>query len=392
VSRTDVSARRDEEIIVPAVNPDLLEILNGDRFVDLTINTPNLFNVEFGALVYVGSDSLWFNSKVGFTADTVEREGELWDLAMASDDVLLIPDLVADSRFGAPLEIGGAVARFVATIAIHGPDGSRIGVYCIARAEPQNLPESDIAVFLGIRDWIDKEIAAQKALNQMAEMQHALLPRTAPSIAGYEFAGACVAARGVGGDFYDWYPVEGGAAFTLADVMGKGLAAGLLAATVRATIRSASREEEPVTAVNRTAETLALDLNDMNFFVTVLHGRLRAEDGFVSFVDAGHGLSIVIEPDGSWRRLMTKDVPLGVALDGFDRRSEQFFLTEGAMLVSFSDGVLDLFDGSMASVEAVAELATGRTPSSVVEELARRARRDAPADDVTVIAIRRQGV
>lgn len=37
----------------------------------------------------------------------------------------------------------------------------------------------------------------------------------------------------VGGDFFDFYPVEGGAIVTVAGVMGKGLGAAILAASVR---------------------------------------------------------------------------------------------------------------------------------------------------------------
>lgn len=391
MSDIDVTATRDEQIIVPSVDPGLLDILDGERFVPLAENTRNMFKVGLGALVYVGEDQLWFNSKIGFTETTTARDGVLWDLAMGSEDVFTVPDLSTDPRFGCPLTIGGVVARFVATITVHSPDGARLGVYCIASPEPYELPPSDIPLLLGVRDWIDKEIVAQRDLNQAAAMQRALLPKAPPAVAGYEFAGACVAAKGVGGDFFDWYPVEGGAAFTLADVMGKGLAAGLLAATVRATIRSASREEEPATAVDRAAETLSLDLNEVGSFVTAIHGRLRAEDGVVSFVDAGHGLSIVIEPDGTWRRIETQDSPLGVPLQGDRRISEQFKLAEGAMFIAFSDGVLEMFDGSMEAVRHVAELAAGGTALAIVEELSRRARRDAQPDDVTVLAIRRQG-
>src|SRR5207249_1848609 len=76
----------------------------------------------------------------------------------------------------------------------------------------------------------------RRQLDQAAEIQRGLLPRTTPPLQGYELAGACCPAQEVAGDFYDWTLSEDGGHLdlTVADVMGKGLGSGLVMATVRA--------------------------------------------------------------------------------------------------------------------------------------------------------------
>jgi serine phosphatase RsbU (regulator of sigma subunit) len=199
-----------------------------------------------------------------------------------------------------------------------------------------------------------------------------------------------VPAKFVGGDFFDWYPIQGGIAFTLADVMGKGVGAGIVAATVRATIRTARDEGDVELAVDRAARALAEDLREADSFVTLFHARLNAADGRLSFVDAGHGLSVIVDPDGAAHRLESGDFPLGT-VRSVGWHQQEVVLERGATLVSFSDGVLDLYDGTLASVDRVgAIVAASSTAQDVVDEIARLARSQEATDDVTVVAIRRR--
>jgi serine phosphatase RsbU (regulator of sigma subunit) len=90
----------------------------------------------------------------------------------------------------------------------------------------------------------------------------------------------------VGGDFFDWYEIDGGLGFTLGDVMGKGAGAGMIAATTRAVIRSARNSEDPATALSLTADCLTTELSEAASFATLFHARLLAEDGRILFSDA----------------------------------------------------------------------------------------------------------
>jgi sigma-B regulation protein RsbU (phosphoserine phosphatase) len=231
---------------------------------------------------------------------------------------------------------------------------------------------------------------ATEELSRAAQIQRFLLPQGAAPLPGYETAGACLPSKAVGGDFFDWYLIDDGLAFTLGDVMGKGAGAGMIAATTRAVIRSAKNSHDPVTALTLTADCFATDLGQASSFATLFHARLRAEDGRILFSDAGHGLTILIRANRTWERLSSRDLPVGLMPDT-QWESHELILNPGDMLLSFSDGILDLYDGTLASIDNVAQLALSATSAQdIVDTITAKATEESNPDDVTVLAIRRQ--
>ncbi|PVE19211.1 SpoIIE family protein phosphatase [Arthrobacter sp. Bz4] len=231
--------------------------------------------------------------------------------------------------------------------------------------------------------------ASAEELSRAAEIQGYLLPKEAALLTGYETAGACVPSKAVGGDFFDWYEIDGGLGFTLGDVMGKGAGAGMIAATTRAVIRSARNSEDPAVALSLTSDCLTTELSQAASFATIFHARLRASDGRVLFSDAGHGLTLLIRADDSWERLSSRELPVGL-LPESTWNSFEIWLGPGDMIVSLSDGVLDLYDGTLAAIDEIAQLAlTATSAKDIVETVQKLALTTNNPDDVTVLAVRR---
>ena len=231
--------------------------------------------------------------------------------------------------------------------------------------------------------------AASEELSRAAQIQKFLLPKKAAILDGYETAGACIPSKAVGGDFFDWYAIDGGLGFTLGDVMGKGAGAGMIAATTRAVIRSARNSDDPVKALALTSDCLATELSQAAAFATLFHARLRASDGRVLFSDAGHGLSLLIRGNGTWERLTSHELPVGLMPDA-TWTSQEIWLAPGDMIVSFSDGVLDLYDGTLAAIAEVAALALNADcAQGIVDAVHTLASGNSNPDDVTVLAVRR---
>ncbi|MHA7272924.1 PP2C family protein-serine/threonine phosphatase [Arthrobacter sp. TMT4-20] len=231
--------------------------------------------------------------------------------------------------------------------------------------------------------------ASADELSRAAEIQGYLLPKEAALLSGYETAGACVPSKAVGGDFFDWYEIKGGLGFTLGDVMGKGAGAGMIAATTRAVIRSARNSEDPAVALSLTSDCLTTELSQAASFATIFHARLRASDGRVLFSDAGHGLTLLIRADDSWERLSSKELPVGLLPDS-TWNSFEIWLAPGDMIVSLSDGVLDLYDGTLAAIDEIAQLAlTATSAKDIVEMVQKLALTTNNPDDVAVLAVRR---
>jgi sigma-B regulation protein RsbU (phosphoserine phosphatase) len=232
-----------------------------------------------------------------------------------------------------------------------------------------------------------RSLAAQ--LDRAAEVQRDLLPRHLPVLAGYEFAGVCVPSFAVGGDFYDWLPTPDGLGFTIADVMGKGIAAAIMTATVRAVMRSLANGTSPSDVMNATSSALAGDLDRTGTFVTVFHGHLDAQSGVVRYADAGHGLSLHVRADGTHRRLISDGLPIGI-MPGIGWTAESLTLAPGDSLVAFSDGLFDLLGGDLAVLDDVATMVhTSATCQAVVDRVTALTTRDVLPDDLTLLIIRR---
>jgi len=235
----------------------------------------------------------------------------------------------------------------------------------------------------------DRERVSEEELTRASIVQQALLPTTTVPLAGYQVAGACLPSKAVGGDFFDWYPVKEGLAFTLGDVMGKGVGAGIIAATARAVVRSAKNVPDPVAAIERTSDCFTAEMSAAASFATVFHARVRAEDHTVLYADAGHGLSALVRADGTHERLESTDLPVGVP-GAAGWRTHEILLGPGDLIVTFSDGVLDLYDGTLRAVEQVAELArASASADELVGRITALAGGQANPDDVTVVVLRR---
>ncbi|PYY39596.1 PP2C family protein-serine/threonine phosphatase [Curtobacterium sp. MCPF17_046] len=229
---------------------------------------------------------------------------------------------------------------------------------------------------------------AEAEISQAALVQRSLLPVTAVDIpAVLTVRAVCLPTRSVGGDFYDWFPITDGAAFTLGDVMGKGVGAGMIAAVVRSVLRSSVREGAPDEAVSRTATGLdvGLDAPATEQFTTCFHVHVSV-DGIARWVDAGHGLTLLLRADGSHQWLRSVDLPIGV---GTSWTTQETVLRPGDVILSVSDGVLDLFGDGLDAVDRFAEFAVADPdPDHLVERLEERGRAGHNEDDVTVLAIR----
>jgi serine phosphatase RsbU (regulator of sigma subunit) len=90
------------------------------------------------------------------------------------------------------------------------------------------------------------------------------------------------------------------------------------------------------------------------------------------------------------QRLSHNDMPLGTSF-GTSWTRHTTHLAKGDTLIAFSDGVLDLFDGTLDSLGDVADVVRYTdTAADAVAALTLMAENDADSDDVVVIAIRRE--
>jgi hypothetical protein len=359
------------------------------RFDRITVMIAEFYRVPIAAVGIVGAEAIWMKSSIGLPSTRWARDGTFTEAALDADGMLVVEDALADPRLASsPSATGSLGVRFYAAQQLRAPDGNVIGVFFVADTAPRSFDEADRARLALIGDFFAEELARETDSQRAADVARALSPQAAPHLDGYEVAGTSIPAQTVGGDVHDWFLADGDLRLTLADVMGKGVGAAILAAGVRATIRMASASHGVRGTMVRTATALVDDLASAGSFSTLFHARLELATGVLTYVDAGHGLTVVVRADGSTVRLRGRHLPLGLeAPDAWQEESVR--LEPGDTLLVFSDGLLDFFDDEEAAQAFLAEFLTLHgTPQRFIDALNERTP-VSQADDCTIIAVQR---
>ena len=153
---------------------------------------------------------------------------------------------------------------------------------------------------LNLVDDAVKNKQIQDDLRLAHEVQQAFLPQKRPSIGPYQFYSFYRATNQVGGDYFDYIPInEKQTAIIVADVVGHGVAAALLMAKVAAESRFALAASQDSAAA---VDTINKNLSGLNVdrFVTALIGILDSESHTFTFANAGH-MPPVVRKNG-WQR------------------------------------------------------------------------------------------
>lgn len=360
-----------------------------ERFDRITRLAAQLLGTESSAITLILDDRVWIKSRYGTNITDVSRRGSFSDFAIRTSEMLEVIDATKDSRFKEnPLVTGESHLRFYAGYPLKAANGEQIGTLCVFDSEPRTFNEDERSLLHELKLWVQSEMTAEEEIARAARVQRSLLPKQPLVLEGYEVAGGCAHVQVVGGDFYDWYHVSEGEAFTLADVMGKGMAAAIIAATVRAVLRAGSRNGSIINTVETATAILEADLHNTGSFVTLFHARLDVLTGAVRYVDAGHSLSMVYRKDGSKHRLTSENLPLGAGIET-TWEEHKISLEPGDALVSISDGVLDLFDGTIGGLHRVENIVRySKSAQDAVDELIEMADHSA-SDDATVLIVRR---
>jgi phosphoserine phosphatase RsbU/P len=171
-------------------------------------------------------------------------------------------------------------------------------------------------------------------------IQQALLPKNAPSIPGFTVSGLSIPVGAVGGDWYDFIPMdEGRWGLVLADVSGKGTAAALLMSATRGILRSlveaACSPGEVLTKLNR----LLVEDFPAGRFVTMVYAVLDPIKRTLIFANAGHPRPLLVTGMSVQFIDVERGIPLGLGPSDFSEVEVK--LPIGARLVFYSDGITE---------------------------------------------------
>jgi serine phosphatase RsbU (regulator of sigma subunit)/catechol 2,3-dioxygenase-like lactoylglutathione lyase family enzyme len=177
------------------------------------------------------------------------------------------------------------------------------------------------------------------------EVQARLFPQILPSIGTLEFAGMCIQARQVGGDYFDFLEL-GEARFALitGDVAGKGIAAALLMANLQANLRiqcenASADPRQLLRSVNQVFHKNSTESAYATLFFADYDDRQRR----LRYANCGHLPGLLLRNDGTLERLVSTGPVLGLFRD-WDCATEERTLYKGDTLAIYTDGVTEAFN------------------------------------------------
>jgi serine phosphatase RsbU (regulator of sigma subunit)/predicted enzyme related to lactoylglutathione lyase len=241
---------------------------------------------------------------------------------------------------------------------------------------------------------IEAERRTAQELEIARQVQARLFPQTLPPLKTLDYAGVCIQARHVGGDYYDFLALGNQRlGLVIGDISGKGIAAALLMANLQANLRSqfTLARDEPqlfLQSVNR----LFFQNTTDSAYATVFFADYDDTDRRLRYANCGHLSGIVLRHNGKVDWLHSTATVLGL-FEEWDSPIEECQLSSGDTLALYTDGVTESFDasgeefGEQRLVEALRQnkaMSASHTLASVVEQIQKFSPTE-QHDDITLI-------
>jgi len=244
---------------------------------------------------------------------------------------------------------------------------------------------------------VESDRRTAQELEIARQVQARLFPQTLPPLKTLDYAGICLQARHVGGDYYDFLALEcHRLGLVIGDISGKGIAAALLMANLQANLRSqfALARDQPqlfLQSVNRLFFQNTID----SAYATLFFADYDETARRLRYANCGHLSGIVLRKNGKVDWLHSTATVLGL-FEEWESPIHECQLAPGDTLALYTDGVTESCDasgeefGEQRLVEALRQnkaKPAQHTLSSVVEQIQRFSTSE-QHDDITLIVAR----
>ncbi len=181
-----------------------------------------------------------------------------------------------------------------------------------------------------------------KDVELAAQVQRLFLPSGKPAIAGLEIAGMMHPAQGVGGDYYDYFPIDAHTTqIIVADVSGKGVPAALLMSATAAALRLEANHDRNMLEQVERLNTGIHSVSDSDRYVTLLVAEIDAQNRTLRYVNCGHNPALLFRAKTGTVSLMNSSCPpIGLSPEEICELASEDLMT-GDVLVLYTDGVTE---------------------------------------------------
>lgn len=329
----------------------------------------------------------------------------------ATGEASLINDAYKDPRFDSSSdERSGFLTRSVLSAPIRNRDGKVVGVLQLLNRKDGPFIQADLDFLNSLSEHMALAIEntllhrsqlerdrMERELRLGRDIQSRLFPDAPDRITGLDVAALCVPCFEVGGDCYDFIPLEGGRmGISIGDVSGKGVAAALVMSSLQTALRMAAPLIDDPASLMTQLNSLIHGLTGGRKYATFFYGAYDPNTGTLDYVNAGHVPPLVAHAGGV-QALASTGLPIGLFPDN-PVRAQRVILEPGATLLLCTDGILEAGDPMLddfgetrwkALAATLGGLPAGQALANVFETVQAFEADTPPSDDKAVVVIHR---
>ena len=219
-----------------------------------------------------------------------------------------------------------------------------------SNAEFSSLSDDINSTVATLKRYISEAAARiDKELEYAKQIQLSALPSDFPDTEKYSIYAQMIAAKEVGGDFYDFYTLDDKTVlFLAADVSGKGIPAAMFMMTAKTIIRGLAERGLSVDEIFTLANEKLCENNESGMFVTAWMGKLDLSTGNLSFANAGHNPPLIVHANGECEYLKSRTGFVLAGMEGMRYRANEMTLKKGDRIFLYTDGVTEATDTNEA--------------------------------------------
>jgi serine phosphatase RsbU (regulator of sigma subunit)/catechol 2,3-dioxygenase-like lactoylglutathione lyase family enzyme len=191
-------------------------------------------------------------------------------------------------------------------------------------------------------EHLEAKRRAEQELEIAKQVQARLFPQRLPEVPGLDYAGLCMQALSVGGDYYDFLDLGSGhTALVVGDIAGKGIAAALLMANLQANLRSqcinaVKHPEQVLATVNR----LLFENSTESAYATLFYVEFNNTNGCLRYANCGHLPALILRASATVERLGANCTVVGL-FEEWQCSMLANCLGPGDLLALYTDGVTE---------------------------------------------------
>jgi sigma-B regulation protein RsbU (phosphoserine phosphatase) len=391
-------ATGDLDSLLRVVIDNSLQLLDAER-ASILLYDP-LHN-ELISHIAIGEEEIRFPADCGIAGATISARS-----------TINVPDAYADVRFNSAIdENTGFCTHNILSLPLYDFAEELVGVLQVLnkRSGQFDTDDEQLAATLAAQAGVclqrarlmahyHEKMEMERAMEIAREIQQSLLPKSNPTIEGFDVAGLSVPADRTGGDMFDFISLKDDCWLVIvADASGHGIGPALVVAETRAMLRTANLfRHDPCHLLTTVNQLLTADLDGR--FVTCFVGLLDPLSQSLTYASAGHGPIIFYNcKNNHFTQSPATSLPLGlfantdyseVVTHTFAPGDFALIATDGFFEMTNPDGAMYGTDRMIACVQQNCEADANQMLLKLHVEVTTFLQTEAPQDDCTGVVIK----